>query len=92
MTPLYSRLDPFMTPLHAFQISVRREKQIDEQKKEIDNLKKECDDLKLRISSLENRLMEGDRRKQVRRQKDLGPPDGVEQRSGLERRKHAAMG
>jgi cell division protein FtsL len=78
--------------LKIYQVSVRREAQIDEQTKEINNLKKECDDLKLRISSLENRIMEGDRRKQVRRQEDLGPPDGVEQRSGLERRKHVAMG
>ena len=50
-------------------------------------MEKECDDLKLRISSLENRLMEGERRQQVRRQKDLGPPKGiVERRSGLDRR------
>ena len=55
--------------------------------KKIDDLEKECDDLKLRISSLENRLMEGDRRQQVRRQKDLGPPAGMmERRSGLDRR------
>jgi hypothetical protein len=65
---------------------VRIEAQTHEQTKEIDNLKTECDDLKLRISSLENRLMEGERRKQVRRQKDLGPPDGVERRSVLDRR------
>ena len=78
--------------IQAFHISVRREKQIDEQAKEIDKLKKECDELKERINSLERHIMEVDRRKQVRRQKDLGPPDGTERRSGLERRGYATGG
>ena len=85
--------DPVLVPtakagIHAFQISVRRETQINEQARKINRLEEECNDLKLRISTLENRLMEGDRRKQVRRQEDLGPPGGmVERRSGLDRRK-----
>lgn len=84
--------DPILIPavlagVQAFQIAVRRETQINEQTEKIDALEKECDDLKLRISSLENRLMEGDRRTQVRRQENLAPPNGMERRSGLDRRK-----
>jgi len=73
--------------IHALQISVRIEAQIHEQTKEINNLKKDCDDLKKRINFLERRLLEGDRRKQKRRQEDLGPPGESERRSGLDRRK-----
>jgi len=89
--------DPILTAtsmagIHIFETSLNMKAQIEEQTKKIDDLQKECDDLKERINSLERHIMDVDRRKQVRRQKDLGPPDGVEQRSGLERRKHAAMG
>ena len=74
--------------VHAFQTSVKREAHVRQQTEEIDHLKNECDDLKLRISTLENRLMEGDRRKQVRRREDLGSPAGMaERRSGEDRRK-----
>ena len=42
--------------IRAFQISARRERQIDEQKKEIQQLREECEDLKQRIKTLEERL------------------------------------
>ena len=80
--------DPVLIPaiqanIHAFQISVRREAHIQEQTKEINDLKK-------RMESLEKQMKEGDRRKGERRQDDLGPPDGTDRRSGLDRRKYAA--
>lgn len=82
--------DPVLIPairanIHAFQISVRREAHIQEQTKEIN-------DLKQRMESLERYIKDGDRRKGERRQGDLGLPDGLERRSGSERRKYAAGG
>ena len=74
--------------VHAFQISVRRKAQIDEQTNEINNLRKECDALKKRFNSIEKRIMAVDRRKH-RRQEDTDAPEGVERRSGLDRRKYA---
>ena len=76
--------------VHAFQTSVKREAHVRQQTEEIDHLKNECDDLKESLSALQRHLMDVDRRKQVRRQQDFGPPDGIERRSGLERRKRAA--
>ncbi len=80
--------DPVLIPaiqanIHAFQISVRREAHIQEQTKEINDLKK-------RMESLERCIKKSGCRKQERRQEAKAPPDGVERRSGLERRKCAA--
>lgn len=82
--------DPVLIPaiqanIHAFQISVRREVHIQEQTNEINDLKK-------RMESLERRLLEDDRRKGERRIHDLGPPGGIERRSGTDRRKMSAGG
>lgn len=76
--------DPVLIPaiqanIHAFQISARREAHIQEQTKEISDLKK-------RMESLEKQMKEGDRRKGERRLQDVDPPDGVDRRSGEERR------
>lgn len=85
---IFNSGDPVLIPaiqanIHAFQISVRRETHIQEQTKEISDLKK-------RLDALERHIKEGDRRKGERRLEDLEPPDGVEHRSGSERRKYAA--
>ena len=82
--------DPVLIPviqanIHAFQISVRREAHIQEQTKEISDLKK-------RLDVLERHIKEGDRRKGDRRMEDLGPPNGIERRSGSDRRKISAGG
>ena len=89
--------DPVLVPtakagIHAFQISVRRETQINEQARKINRLEEECADLKERLSVLQRHLFDVDRRKQIRRQQDLGPPDGMEERrSGSERRQHGVV-
>ncbi len=80
--------DPVLIPaiqanIHAFQISVRREAHIQEQTKEINDLKK-------RMESLERCIKKSDRRKCERRLQDLDPPDGLDRRSGSERRINAA--
>lgn len=82
--------DPVLIPaiqanIHAFQISVRREAHIKKQTKEINDLKK-------RMESLEKYIREGDRRKGERRLEDLGPLNGVERRSGFERRLFESVG
>ena len=48
--------------------------------------------LNLRVDTLEkqlNNLVNSNRRKGERRSEDLGPPDGLDRRTGSERRKHA---
>jgi FtsZ-binding cell division protein ZapB len=89
--------DPILTAtsmagIHIFETSLNMKAQINEQTKKIDGLQKECDDLKDRIGSLEKHLTEVERRRRERRQENQGPPNGVERRSGSDRRKCATGG
>jgi len=74
---IFDSRDPVLLPaiqanIRAFQISVRRERQIYKQEKEIGVLKEECKDLKARLSALEEKI----RNAELERDKELNhdPP------------------
>lgn len=58
---IFDSQDPVLIPaiqanIHAFKISVRRERQVQQQTNKINALEKECDNLKTRLEAIENRL------------------------------------
>lgn len=60
---IFDSRDPVLLPaiqanIRAFQISVRRERQIQQQQTEIDELKEECGDLRKRLAALEKHIKE----------------------------------
>jgi len=60
---IFDSRDPVLIPaiqanIHAFQISARRECQVQQQTNEIKDLRKECEELKERVAALEGRLEE----------------------------------